>query len=153
MLYGHPVNFVRGMYIWRLRWEGGGGTSKADVVREVAWILYYKSDPNADKGGRGSKILKILQTSYVHGPLWILLSHLADMILHHATPKWVPYWLYHSMPSGTFYHICRSILNSYVGNGSLFLLELLSLGKWQQEKEVLFVFSWVPVIIYISCIA
>ena len=27
-----------------------GGHGKADIAREVAWILYYKSDPNADKG-------------------------------------------------------------------------------------------------------
>ena len=35
--------------------EGGGGHVKADVVREVASILYYKSVINADKGRRGSK--------------------------------------------------------------------------------------------------
>ena len=32
--------------------EGGGGHGKADIVREVASILYYKSVPNADKGER-----------------------------------------------------------------------------------------------------
>ena len=31
--------------------EEEGGHGKTDVVREVAWILLYKSDPNADKGG------------------------------------------------------------------------------------------------------
>ena len=30
--------------------EGRGDHGKADVVREVARILYYKSLPNADKG-------------------------------------------------------------------------------------------------------
>ena len=35
--------------------EGGGGNSKADIVREVEWILYYNSDPNADKGGGDQK--------------------------------------------------------------------------------------------------
>ena len=38
--------------------EGEGGHVKADVVREVARIFYYKSDPNADKGGGGQKIQK-----------------------------------------------------------------------------------------------
>ena len=36
--------------------EGGHGI--ADVVREVAFILYYKSVPNADRGGGGQKIRK-----------------------------------------------------------------------------------------------
>ena len=31
----------------------------ADLVREVAWIEYYKSGENADRG-RGSKIPKIV---------------------------------------------------------------------------------------------
>ena len=35
--------------------EGEGGHGKADIVREVACILYYKSVPNADKGGGGQK--------------------------------------------------------------------------------------------------
>ena len=30
--------------------EGGGGHAKADIVSEVAWIVEYKSVPNADKG-------------------------------------------------------------------------------------------------------
>ena len=30
--------------------EGGGGHGKSDVVREVASVLYCKSDPNVDKG-------------------------------------------------------------------------------------------------------
>ena len=30
--------------------EGGGGNGKADMVTEVVRILFYKSDPNADKG-------------------------------------------------------------------------------------------------------
>ena len=33
------------------RWEGV--TEKADIVRKVACILKYKSDPNVDKGGGG----------------------------------------------------------------------------------------------------
>ena len=32
-----------------------GGHGKADVEREVAWILHYISDPNVDKGGGGEK--------------------------------------------------------------------------------------------------
>ena len=44
--------------------EGEGGHGKADVVGEVALILYYKSDPNADKG-RGSKNPKSMWTSYL----------------------------------------------------------------------------------------
>ena len=39
-------------HIWNAPWElisvSEGGHGKADVVREVAWILYYKSVPNAD---------------------------------------------------------------------------------------------------------
>ena len=41
-----------------VRMGGGGGHGKADVLREVAWILYYKSVPNADKGGGGRKFRK-----------------------------------------------------------------------------------------------
>ena len=39
--------------------EVGGGSPKADMVREVVWILYYKSVQNADKGGGGQKIHNI----------------------------------------------------------------------------------------------
>ena len=46
-----------------------GGHGKADIVREVAWIYYYRKDQIADKGGEGSKNPKILRTSYVHAPL------------------------------------------------------------------------------------
>ena len=46
-----------------------GVMEKADVVREVAWLLYYKSVPNVDEG-RGSKHLKILGTSYLEDPFW-----------------------------------------------------------------------------------
>ena len=35
--------------------EGEGSHGKADVVREVAWILYYISVPNADRGERVKK--------------------------------------------------------------------------------------------------
>ena len=45
-----------------------GGSPKADIVREVAWIYSYRSSQNADKGGRGSKILNILRTSFMNGP-------------------------------------------------------------------------------------
>ena len=31
---------------------GEGGSPKADIVREVAWIYYYRSGQNADKGER-----------------------------------------------------------------------------------------------------
>ena len=48
--------------------EGEGGSPKADIVREVAWIYSYRSSQNADKGGRGSKIPKILRTSFMYGP-------------------------------------------------------------------------------------
>ena len=34
---------------------GEGGSPKADIVREVAWIYSYRSDQNADKGGEGVK--------------------------------------------------------------------------------------------------
>ena len=39
---------------------------KADIVREVVWIKYYKSSQNADKGG-GVRKPKILRTSLVAG--------------------------------------------------------------------------------------
>ena len=29
---------------------GEGGSTKADIVREVAWIYYYRSINNSDKG-------------------------------------------------------------------------------------------------------
>ena len=35
--------------------RGEGGSPKADIVREVAWIYSYRSDQNADKGGEGVK--------------------------------------------------------------------------------------------------
>ena len=48
--------------------RGEGGSPKADIVREVAWIYSYRSSQNADKGGRGSKIPKILRMSFMYGP-------------------------------------------------------------------------------------
>ena len=33
--------------------EGRGVGLKAGIVREVAWIYYYRSSQNADKGGEG----------------------------------------------------------------------------------------------------
>ena len=33
--------------------RGEGGSPKADIVREVAWIYSYRSSQNADKGGEG----------------------------------------------------------------------------------------------------
>ena len=36
-----------------------GCHGKADIVREVARILYYKSVPNADNGGGGQKVQKL----------------------------------------------------------------------------------------------
>ena len=47
---------------------GGGGHGKAGKVSEVAGILWYKSVPNADKKGRGSKNLKNFRTSYKEAP-------------------------------------------------------------------------------------
>ena len=49
--------------------RGEGGTPKGDKVTEVAFILYCKSVPNADKGRRGSKNPNSLWTSHVDGPL------------------------------------------------------------------------------------
>ena len=61
--------FRKGPFIKDVRTKGGGGVSpKADIVREVAWIYSYRSSQNADKGGRGSKILNILRTSFMNGP-------------------------------------------------------------------------------------
>ena len=34
---------------------GHGGHGNADIVREVAWFLLYKSDLNVDKGETGKK--------------------------------------------------------------------------------------------------
>ena len=48
--------------------EGEGGHWKEDVVREVAWILYYKSVLNADEGGRRSKNPKFFWTSNLEDP-------------------------------------------------------------------------------------
>ena len=33
--------------------RGEGGSPKADILREVAWIYSYRSSQNADKGGEG----------------------------------------------------------------------------------------------------
>ena len=56
----------KGPFIKDVRTKGGRGVSpKADIVREVAWIYFYRSSQNADKGGRGSKILNILRTSFM----------------------------------------------------------------------------------------
>ena len=43
--------------LWRPQWVGESqvGFQKADVVREVAWILHCISVPNADKGNKGMK--------------------------------------------------------------------------------------------------
>ena len=38
--------------------RGEGGSPKADIVREVAWIYSYRSSQNADKGGGGPKSQK-----------------------------------------------------------------------------------------------
>ena len=60
--------WLKGPYIKDVRTEGGRGVGpKADIVREVAWIYYYRSRPNADKG-EGSKNPKILRTSFMYGP-------------------------------------------------------------------------------------
>ena len=60
---------AKGPYIKDVRTgRGEGGSPKADIVREVAWIYHYRSRQNADKGGGGSKIPKILRTSFMYGP-------------------------------------------------------------------------------------
>ena len=42
---------ARGPYIKDVRTgRGEGGSPKADIVREVAWIYSYRSSKNADKG-------------------------------------------------------------------------------------------------------
>ena len=44
----------KGPYIKDVRTgRGEGGSPKADIVREVAWIYSYRSSKNADKGGEG----------------------------------------------------------------------------------------------------
>ena len=49
---------------------GEGGCPKRDVVREVAWILYYDQSKMRDKGGGGGpKNPKICVTSFMDGPL------------------------------------------------------------------------------------
>ena len=35
--------------VWCLHRRGGRGSWKSNIVREVAWIIYYKSAPNADR--------------------------------------------------------------------------------------------------------
>ena len=63
-------------YYWsnRPHRRGEGGHGKADIVRGVARILYYKSDPNADKGGRGQKIRK-----FCGRHIWFLPSLVAPL--------------------------------------------------------------------------
>ena len=66
---GTALGTPKGPFIKDVRTKGGGGVSpKADIVREVAWIYSYRCSKNADKGGRGSKIPKILRTSFMYGP-------------------------------------------------------------------------------------
>ena len=44
----------KGPFIKDVRTKGGGGvSSKADIVREVAWIYSYRSSQKGDKGGEG----------------------------------------------------------------------------------------------------
>ena len=63
----------KGPYIEDVRTgRGEGGSPKADIVREVAWIYSYSSSQNSDKGGRGSKNPKILRTSFMYGPLGVI---------------------------------------------------------------------------------
>ena len=52
---GWDEMIVRDLQIWCPHRRGEGGHGKADVVREVVWILKYKSAPNADKGREGVK--------------------------------------------------------------------------------------------------
>ena len=65
---GTPT-LVRDIHKGRLHWEEAGGYPNADIVREVAWIWYYGLVQNADKGGGGSNILKILWTSLMYGSI------------------------------------------------------------------------------------
>ena len=49
----------KGPYIKDVRTgRGEGGSPKADIVREVAWIYSYRSSKNADGGGGGPKTRK-----------------------------------------------------------------------------------------------
>lgn len=54
----------------------GEGKPKADIVREVAWIYYCRSSPNANKG-----IRKIVQTSFMYGPFHIAIPTLCSPLL------------------------------------------------------------------------
>ena len=47
----------------------GGGYPKIRCIMGGRVDLLVESGAKCRQGGRGSKILKILQTSYVHGPL------------------------------------------------------------------------------------
>ena len=53
--------------------EGEGGHGKADIVKEVARVLEYRIDRNADKGGRVKKS-----------------ETLADIIFGSSLIKWGP---------------------------------------------------------------
>ena len=53
-----PENFADVLYVWPLRTSAlgrEGGSPKADIVREFAWIYSYRSIQNSDKGGEGVK--------------------------------------------------------------------------------------------------
>ena len=64
-----PDELSWGPYIKDVRTEGGRGVGpKAEIVREVAWIYFYSSSQNSDKGGRWSKNPKILRKSFMYGP-------------------------------------------------------------------------------------
>ena len=59
----HPhtihLSLLGSFQIWCPHWRGEGGHGEADIVREVAWNIVYKSHPNADKRGWNQKFQKI----------------------------------------------------------------------------------------------
>ena len=51
-----PRSAAEGASRYDVRIGGLGGHGKADIVREVAYVVLYKSVPNADRGGQKSEI-------------------------------------------------------------------------------------------------
>ena len=86
-------HFLKGPYIKDVRTgRGEGGSPKADIVREVAWIYSYRSSQNADKGGGGPKSRKFCGRPLWMVP-WLACKNTTDRkasLLHHTVCGWIP---------------------------------------------------------------
>ena len=75
----------KGPYIKDVRTgRGEGGSPKADVVREFAWIYSYRSSQNADKGGGVQNPKNFAEVLYV----WSLMAYgMSDRLENWSFPS------------------------------------------------------------------